>query len=829
MNLQYAQTFVPAIPKINKITALAFSPDNTRLAAVGSDRVVSLFDDSGARRDKFPTKPADPAQKLYTVRALVWAPDSTRIAVAQSDNIVFVYKLAGDKKSICNKFAVTSPVTCMAWSAHQDDVVFGLADGKVRIGHLRNNKSEAVYAYGSMTVSMCASPDRQRVAVGHLDGTLTIVSFIGGSSVHKEKLAQHPCAPTALAFGEMLCAAGNDQAVCFYNDRGLVQQRFDYASSQADGGEREFTVAAASPSGHSVVVASYNRLRVYSYSLQRTQWEEAATIDVPNLYDITALSFRRDGSQLAVGTLCGAVEVYSASIKQYRYQGKFEFTYVSPRQVIVKRLADGSTCMLETKLPLEITKINVYHDNFIVGYTAESLLCADHARGLASEVPWSSSGNDKFIFENPRACMVFNGGELTVVEYGAAKQPLATLRTEYVSVNLVSLRLSELKLTPADEPGTSATTEQCKKVAYMIDPQTIRVEDLATGAVVTTIAHERRIDWLELDVHATKLLFRDKSRMLHLCDLGATHEKVTLLNFCSYVQWVPESGVVVAQSHGNVCVWYNINAPERVTLIPIAGDVVDIVRAGGKTEVVVDQGMTQDRIQLNEGLISFAPSLAEREYERAVEILEAMTLTPEAEAMWHTLATVALQERKLHIAERCYAALNDVARARYLRKVGKIAAAAGALGADDYMVSVKLDVLERQFKKAEYTLLNQGKVDEAIAMYHKLQKYDEAIAVAELKNRPEVDELRRNFLQWLLDSGQSERAAVLKEREGDFAVAVELFLRGGMPARAAQLITDHGLLGDPALLERIAGALFKGGLYEKVCDSPSLFAIATSF
>lgn len=38
-----------------------------------------------------------------------------------------------------------------------------------------------------------------------------------------------------------------------------------------------------------------------------------------------------------------------------------------------------------------------------------------------------------------------------------------------------------------------------------------------------------------------------------------------ILNFCSYVQWVPGSDVLVAQNRNNLCVWYNIEAPERVT------------------------------------------------------------------------------------------------------------------------------------------------------------------------------------------------------------------------------------------------------------------------
>lgn len=35
------------------------------------------------------------------------------------------------------------------------------------------------------------------------------------------------------------------------------------------------------------------------------------------------------------------------------------------------------------------------------------------------------------------------------------------------------------------------------------------------------------------------------------------------------LQWVPGSDVVVAQNRGNLCVWYNIDAAERLTMFPI--------------------------------------------------------------------------------------------------------------------------------------------------------------------------------------------------------------------------------------------------------------------
>jgi len=78
-----------------KVTSLAWSPNNTKMAVVTMDRVVILYDELGERRDKFSIKPSNPqaGKKSYLVKGLAFSPDSTKIAVGQTDNIIFVYKI----------------------------------------------------------------------------------------------------------------------------------------------------------------------------------------------------------------------------------------------------------------------------------------------------------------------------------------------------------------------------------------------------------------------------------------------------------------------------------------------------------------------------------------------------------------------------------------------------------------------------------------------------------------------------------------------------------------------------------------------------------------
>jgi intraflagellar transport protein 172 len=49
-----------------------------------------------------------------------------------------------------------------------------------------------------------------------------------------------------------------------------------------------------------------------------------------------------------------------------------------------------------------------------------------------------------------------------------------------------------------------------------------------------------------------------------------------------------------------------------------------------------------------------------------------LEMTSETEAMWKSLSQTALKDQKLAIAERCYAALGDVSRTRYLHNLNEM-------------------------------------------------------------------------------------------------------------------------------------------------------------
>lgn len=522
---------------------------------------------------------------------------------------------------------------------------------------------------------------------------------------------------------------------------------------------------------------------------------------------------------------------------------------------------------------IEISSVDVYHERYLVIRTAQTLIVGDlgsaESGGGAdqlrvSEFTWGGSGDEKFFFDNPAVCMIFNHGQLgeqhitsvlysydvpcvlhaylhylylltfsVLIEYGH-DDALASCRTEHIKKGLVSVRIDERQRRDLRDRDRDN-----KIMAYLLDVHTIRVVDLGTNSTAATVSHEAKVEWLQLNSRGDLLLFRDDNKRLHLVDV-ATEERTPLLSFCSFVSWVPGSDVVVAQNHNQMSVWYSIHTPDKVTQKVIRGKIEEVerVEGSGQTRVLVAQDMQMVAYNLDDGLIGFGTAIDDRNYVKAMDTLAALELTPEVRGMWQHLGTAALaayrggapgSQSALVVCEHCAAALGDAARAKYLHAVNVEAAKVDATerpgaGQTHWRVKAMLALLQRDVKGAEATYVRAGHAEEAVQMYHTMHRWTDALAVAESANLPEADEMRREYLSHLLDSGQEEEAARLKEREGNYTAAIELYLKAGMPAKAAVILRDQrAVSGNVDLVEQVAAALERvgmsgkaGALYERL-------------
>ena len=97
---------------------------------------------------------------------------------------------------------------------------------------------------------------------------------------------------------------------------------------------------------------------------------------------------------------------------------------------------------------------------------------------------------------------------------------------------------------------------------------------------------------------------------LMLLDMNSG-EKKCIFSGVSFVQWVEGSDVAVAQAGISLAVWYNIDFPEHPTVMPVKGDVIDIIRSSGRTEVVSVEGTATLNFELDEGLVEFGKELGQ--------------------------------------------------------------------------------------------------------------------------------------------------------------------------------------------------------------------------
>ena len=118
---------------------------------------------------------------------------------------------------------------------------------------------------------------------------------------------------------------------------------------------------SVSPSGQALCVGSFDRLRLYSWSPRKNLWEENKSKEFKYLYSITAMAWKKDGSRIAIGSLCGGVEMLESVLKRSVWKGAlYRENGTMPKKHCVKKCAGDkwtgnssskTCCYAQTKFP----------------------------------------------------------------------------------------------------------------------------------------------------------------------------------------------------------------------------------------------------------------------------------------------------------------------------------------------------------------------------------------------------------------------------------------------------------------------------------------------
>lgn len=497
-----------------------------------------------------------------------------------------------------------------------------------------------------------------------------------------------------------------------------MKQTFDYKEDKT---VKDFSISKASNiTGECIALGNYNRFIIFSYNYKKEQYEETTNKYIENYYSITALCWKPNFACLIIGSLCGSLDIFDACLKKQLYGDKYEITYISLSQVSIKNLESAKRINVKSDLSSEITKINISGDFAIIA-TKESLILGDINNDLTSEVYWNYTGTEKIDFSNFKLAIIYFAGELTVIELGN-NSVLGSCRTEYIHPNLISTRINHLN-------------KNLKIIAYLIDPFTIYIQDLNNHEIIKKIVHEVAVEFLDLNIKGNKILIRDNKKCLYIFSLE--ENKITnLLSFCSYVQWIPNTEILVARDRNNLIVWYSVDALENFKTYSIKGEIDKItIKEDKRVEVLTEDEMGNIySLYLDFDLIQINMLIEENKLNKAVLILESMTSEQSKSdniVFWKSLAKKALTNRDILIAQRCFAALENYSKASYLKRICKDIL---KLGEDHPLVTAKIFIFEKRFIDAETILIKNNLIKEAIQLFNEIKKQEISLKISKEYN-----------------------------------------------------------------------------------------------
>lgn len=851
MNIYHHINLQEAIDGMKKIFAInwCLSFSKVAVAHVDDKRCVriTIFNESGSKIDTFLTRPANKLNKSYIVRDISFSPDSTKLAVAQSDNIIFVYLFGLDKKTICNKFEQTSQVTAMIWpSNYNNDLFFSVAEGKVKIGNLKNNLAQVLYSTESYVVSLDISKDYKFLLSGHFDNSIYKFNI---ENSQLEKIIQSSTVPYCLGYGLDIMVA-NNKKISFYSSTDYTKKtEYDYSDEL---GIKDFTCCKFNSTGDAIVLGNYNRFMVL-YK-KKDKWIEVFNYFIENLYSVTALAWKPDSSALIIGNLCGSIDIFESSIKKTIYKNKFEICFITESQIVVINLETKQRICLRMNITVEVDKISIQKDNFVIVATKQSLIIGNINLSNHCEIKWELSGNEIFDFSsdfNDPFFYIFHLDSVNIIEY-SENGIIGNYKTSHLSRDLLNVKFSRQLHTMnimSNNNNISKSKYDLKFFVYLIDSKTISIINLVTEKVIMIYNHSENISKLELNGKLNRLYFIDHQNNLFIIDISdiensleSTKIKAKFLLENTKGFKIILTDILIAFNENNVYIWYCEEYLQTVTFKAnniiltksqneyLLEDLNESISSEPKAickldneliEVflLIDQGNLKKAVAImdakctvnfNSNLKQALSSNVNKSFDYTANESKINFKREDYSTVWKLLVKKCILKKQFTLVITCYSHLGNFSKITFIES---IITDMDKLGTCHGIVEAKIHLLSKNYFEAEKILLENNLLREAFILFNEIKKFDIAYDIARRYNFSDLKEIEKNYFETLSLNSNFEKLGSTLIKNNQIEEGVQILLNNKCYVKLANLFIKKRISLPNDIIESVIDFLTSNKIY----------------
>ncbi|KAI8586701.1 WD40-repeat-containing domain protein [Geranomyces variabilis] len=717
---------------------------NTELFSIGDDRKIYRWSGDGDFLGAVPTPlfdaPPKPGATSPDATEMHWVPvapgkggqaGAEVFALGGTDGRFYLIAKSGrvEKEVDAHKGAVL----CLRWNTEASALVTAGEDGHVKIWSRSGMLRSVLIQTGYPVYSIAWAPDNDQLLLTN-GRNLMIKSLQPGSKPQQWK--GHDSVILKVDWNlvnGLILSAGEDRKYKVWDSFG----RQMYSSAPHD---HPITSIAWNPSGDMFAVGSFDMLRV----CDKLGWSYA--MEKPSSGSIFNIAWTPDGTQLACAGGSGAVVF--AHIVNRRYEWKnYEVTVLDDHRIHVHDVVHGATENLDFRD--RVVKAALGHSHLVVATSTQCHVYSERNWNTPAIIDLVNNGRVTCIQQCPECFVLVDtvtGIQVFSYEGRSISQPkFPGLRAECVT------------------PQTLAVSGDVLAVKDRADEKEVFFFDTHSGRALVPASLKHHAEIAEIALSQTpasaasggrQLVLVDRNRDMYITPVGAKTDVKKLGTMVETFAWNADADLLVAMMDGKFVVWYYPNVvfvDEDVA--PLTKFEKDGSMFGKDAQVVNFQG-TQCTVRRADGAlvtvskITSLPALLQ-EHSRKKQWEEAIRLCRyvNQKELWACLAAMAIHGQDLNTAEVAYAAIDEVAKVRYIVHIRSLQSAPARMA--------ELALLRRRPAEAENILVDAGLHYRAIRMWIGLFNWERALELA-VKYKTHVDTVLHFREKYLKAVGRRE-------------------------------------------------------------------------